>query len=190
MHMYMKKKLLPFLLLMLRPIAANAYDISATNADGVTIYYNYINDGKELEVARSPKDKYAGTIVIPAEVTIDNSALKVTSIGRSAFYGCSGLTSITIPESVNSIEYYAFYNCSGLKSITISEGVTIIGSYAFKGCTGLTSITIRGGVTSIGGSAFEGCTRLTSINIPSSVTSIGGSAFEGCTRLTSINIPS
>lgn len=111
MHMYMKKKLLPFLLLMLRPIAANAYDISATNADGVTIYYNYINDGKELEVARSPKDKYAGSIVIPAEVTIDNSALKVTSIGRSAFYGCSGLTSITIPESVNSIEYYAFWNC-------------------------------------------------------------------------------
>ncbi len=114
---------------------------------------------------------------------------QLTSIGSNAFYNCTGLTSITIPDSVTSIGYGAFSGCTRLTSITIPDSVTSIGDSAFRGCEGLTSITIPDSVTSIGDSAFENCTGLTSITIPDSVTSIGWNAFRGCTGLTSITIP-
>ena len=103
---------------------------------------------------------------------------EVTSIGSSAFDGCSGLTSVTIPSSVTSIGNYAFYGCSGLTSITIPNSVTSIGDWAFYGCSGLTSVTIPNSVTSIGEYAFSYCSGLTSITIPNSVTSIGKHAFS------------
>ena len=112
-----------------------------------------------------------------------------TSIGRYVFRGCSGLTSITLPESVESIGFWAFSGCSGLTSITIPESVKSIGWEAFRGCSGLTSITIPNSVTSIEKSTFFGCSGLTSITIPESVTSIGSYAFDGCSGLTSIIIP-
>ena len=117
--------------------------------------------------------------------TIPNS---VTSIGNSAFAGCSGLTSIDIPNSVISIGGGAFYRCTGLTSIDIPNSVISIGGGAFSYCTGLTSINIPNSVTSIGLQAFYYCIKLTSINIPNAVTSIDDDAFRGCTNLTSVNI--
>ena len=155
------------------------------------------------------KESASGAITIPSEIdgkpvtriggdafrdctgltsiTIPNS---VTSIGGEAFRGCTGLTSITIPNSVTSIGTWAFGYCTGLTSITIPNSVTSIGVGAFEGCNGLTSITIPNSVTSIGDLAFYRCSSLTSITIPNSVTSIEGGAFNGCTRLTSINVAS
>ena len=118
-------------------------------------------------------------------VTIQNG---VTNIGRNAFRGCSGLTDVTIPSSVTNIGWAAFYNCSGLTSVTIPDGVMSIGDDAFKGCSGLTDVTIPDSVTSIGDDAFEGCSGLTDVTIPDSVTSIGDYAFEGCSGLTSVTI--
>ena len=104
------------------------------------------------------------TLIFGCKTSVIPSDGSVTSIGVSAFSGCIGLTSITIPDSVTSIGDSAFYGCTGLTSITIPDSVTSIGDYAFSGCTGLTSITIPDRVTSIGRSAFENCTGLTSIN--------------------------
>ena len=111
------------------------------------------------------------------------------SIGSNAFNGCTGLTSITIPDSVTSIGNWAFYDCSSLTVITLPESLTSIGGSAFNGCTGLTSITIPDSVTSIDSYAFEDCRALTSITIPDSVTIIGEAALEGCTSIKSITIP-
>ena len=113
-----------------------------------------------------------------------------TSIGSYAFSECSGLTSVTIPDSVTSIGYYAFSGCSGLASVTIPDSVTSIDSWAFDGCSGLTNITIPDSVTSIGYYAFSGCSGLTSVTIPDSVTSIDSWAFDGCSSLTNVTIGS
>ena len=105
------------MLMSMMGINAFAYDIAVENADGVTIYYNYINDGKELEVTFRGSyydqydNEYQGNIVIPEEVTYMNRTRKVTKIGHEAFSYCRGLTSITIPNSVTSIGNSAFYNC-------------------------------------------------------------------------------
>ena len=190
----MKKQLLLFAMILL-PLVASAHDIEVQNADGKTIYYNYINDGKELAVtfrgsnSYDYSNEYQGNVVIPEEVTYMNRTRKVTSIGGGAFYECNGLTSITIPNSVTSIGKEAFRYCSGLTSVTIPNSVTSIGDGTFEWCTCLTSITIPNSVTSIGDYAFYYCSRLTSVTIPNTVTSIGDYAFYYCSGLTSVTIP-
>ena len=114
---------------------------------------------------------------------------KVVGISKDAFYKCTNIKSILIPDSVTSIGDYAFYGCSGLTSVVIPDSVTSIGDYAFCGCSNLTSVVIPDSVTSIGNSAFYNCSSLTSIVIPDSVTSIGDSAFYGCSNLASVVIP-
>ena len=107
----------------------------------------------------------------------------VTTIGDSAFSGCTSLESITIPEGVTTIENSAFFGCTSLKSVVIPEGVTTIGNSAFFGCTSLKSVVIPDGVTTIGLGAFQLCTSLKSIKIPDSVTTIERITFQDCISL-------
>ena len=100
------KTILFTLVILMTSTKAYAEGIAVKNADGVTIYYNYINDGKELEVVGATG--YKNNIVIPDEVTYMNRTRKVTSIGNRAFSYCSGLTSVTIPNSVTYIGEEAF----------------------------------------------------------------------------------
>ena len=141
---------------------------------GITGLGNVMSDSPTLYIGGK---KVEGDLIIPDSVT---------SIGWRAFYGCTGLTSVTIPDSVTSIGWNAFEDCTGLTSITIPDSVTSIGGHAFDGCKGLTSVTIGNSVTSIGESAFKDCVRLKSMTIPDSVTSIGDRAFLYCPNLTSI----
>ena len=118
-------------------------------------------------------------------ITMPNS---IKTIGDFAFCDCTGLTAITIPNSVTKIGSRAFLACSGLTSVNIPNSVTLIGSFAFFKCVGLKSVVIPNSVTEIGASAFFQCSGLTSVDIPNSVTKIGEMAFNGCTNLTSISI--
>ena len=207
--MIMKKQLLLFAMILL-PLVASAHDIEVQNADGVTIYYNYINDGTELQVTfRGSRyydysNIYQGNVVIPEEVTYMNRTRKVTSIGDYAFVECYGLTSVTIPNSVTSIGYSSFSGCSGLTSITIGNSVTSIGYSSFDGCSGLKKVIVKD-IAAWCGINFgnyssnplyyahhiysDENTEITNLIIPNSVTSIGDLAFYGCSGLTSITIP-
>lgn len=177
--------------------AEHSYDLKLTLSDGSTINAGIITTPvtappeiftfSETNTAATvtgltDHGKTLNEIVIPTE----HNAKPVTNIGSSAFRGCTGLTSITIPDSVTSIGSSAFRDCSGLTSITIPDSVTSIRSSTFYNCSSLTSITIPDSVTSIGSSAFQNCTGLTSITIPSGVTSIGSNVFYNCSGLTSI----
>ena len=90
---------------------------------------------------------YEGDLVLNGSVVYNGETYQVVTIGNYAFYNCSGLTSVTIPNSVTSIGQSAFYNCSGLTSLTIPNSVTSIGYGAFGGCSGLTSINVEKGNT-------------------------------------------
>ena len=105
-----------------------------------------------VEVAKlgsTNRSAYTGDVVIPAAVTYDGVTYSVTGIGFKAFYGCTGLTSVDIPNSVTSIGEYAFSYCSGLTSIDIPNSVTSIGASAFKRCSSIKDLYIEDGETTL-----------------------------------------
>ena len=153
--------------------------VDEVNADPLT----YRVAGGKVSIVSCDKNA-SGELVIPSTY----EGKPVTSIGGSAFYNCSRITSARIPESVTSIGGSAFSGCSSLTSVTIPDSVTSIGDRAFRYCSNLTSVTIPDSVTSIEGWTFDYCGSLTSVTIPDSVTSIGKKAFAHCSSLTSVTI--
>ena len=114
----------------------------------------------------------------------------VTSIGYAAFFDCSSLKSITIPDSVTSIGNSAFYGCISLESVTIGNGVTSIEELAFNFCPSLKSVTIPDSVTSIGKWAFSYCTSLRSVYCKPTTPPAGGSSmFESIASEPKIYVP-
>ena len=152
-----------------------------TSSEGLE--YTLNSDGESYSVSGIGTCTDAD-IVIPS--MYEN--LPVTSIGECAFYECTSMTSVIIPNSITSIGSAAFYECTSMTSVIIPNSTTSIGSAAFYECTSMTSVIIPNSITSIGSSAFYGCTSITSIIIPDNVSSIGEETFYGCSRLASITI--
>ncbi len=151
---------------------------AATKIDG--IYYNLNSNGTAKVTNRcNGCSTYSGNIIIPPSVTYDGKTYSVTSIGDFAFRGSTGLTSVTIPESVTSIGWNAFRGCN-LTSVTIENGLTEIGACAFKECDNLRNIILPATLKRIDSQVFEYCTSLETIIIPASVESMGEYVFAGC----------
>lgn len=139
-----------------------AYDIEVIDSNNVTFYYNYINDGKELEVVGVSACK---NLVIPEEATYMNRTRKVTSIGKQAFANNTYITSVTIPNSVTIVETGAFQNCDNLTSVSIGKGVKILNGSVFWHCTALTTVYFGSSIEIVCGGTFNGCNNLASIHI-------------------------
>ena len=113
----------------------------------------------------------------------------VSEIAEFAFFYCTNLQEVALPQSVKTIGFSAFQSCVSLQKMTMQYGLETIGEYAFSECTALTDITIPFGVTSVENSTFEGCTGLETVSLPNSLVSIGEYAFASCSALTRILLP-
>ena len=170
------------------------------------LYYNYVENalGNRIGVAvtRSLDNTVFGaepTYYDKSTITIPNTVkdwhntyqtFDVIGIEEKAFDDCINLTSITLPNTLQTIGDYAFHGCNALTSIEIPNSVTSIGKWAFHYCKSLSSVTLGSSVTSIAESAFENCSSLPSITIPASVTSIAGGAFVDCSAMSSMSVAS
>lgn len=148
------------------------------------LYYNLDTEAKTASVAKNPSA--SGDIVIPSIVEYDGASYAVTTIGDGAFTWCTGLTSIVIPNSVESVGNRTFWNCSNLKSIELSQSITSIGDYTFSKCTSLSSFKIPDLVENIGTGAFSSCSSLSSVELPATLTNIEQMAFYNCSNISQL----
>lgn len=172
--------------------------------DGENLAYTY--NEETLTATLISANKTIINEIIPSSVVKGSKTYSVTSIGDYAFYNCTELKKITIPDSITNIGYKAFYYCSSLTSITVPDSVISIGEFTFTGCTGLTSITIPfvgqnadGSGKTHFGYIFGASNNIQSISlyVPSLLKTvvitnencIDDSAFYYCKSLTSITIP-
>ena len=166
----------------------NRFTAHETFTDGLNgIFYQI--EGSEATVTYRDKsyNSYSGDVVIPEAFENDGVTYHVVAIGDNAFKGSTGLTSVTIPETVTSIGNDAFEGCTNLTRAIIPTSVTSIGDRAFTK-TGIAEMTIPSSVTSIGDSAFA-YSRMVSFTLPEGFTSTGVSMLEGCQQLTTVNLP-
>ena len=171
-----------------------AYDFCISSG-GYYLYYDYNSNGYSVTLVDG--SNLPANLTIPNRIYHNGSYYWVTAIGQSAFSSETGISTLTIPNSVLSIGNSAFAGCSGLTSISVDPSNTVYDSR--NNCNaiietatntlicGCQNTIIPNSVTSIGSFAFKGCTGLTTVTIPSSVTSIGSNAFWGCTSLTTVN---
>ena len=209
----MKNRLYTLLCLLFVALTTFAYDVQIDS-----IYYYIDEYDKIATVTYNSESPYTQTeIVIPEKIVYNNKEYDVTSIDYDAFYGCSSLTSVSIPNSVITIGERAFYGCSSLTSITIPENVSSIGGYAFSYCSSLKtvawnainpeeiiieygssivspfsnspieSLIIGDRVTYIPKKLCDNCSTLTSVTIGKKVKEIGADAFYGCSALAQTN---
>ena len=164
---------------------------SNSEIDGWWVYRISDNSVAITYKGTSPEGEkeYAGDLVIPERLYDGTYTYTVVKIGDYTFWGCTGMTSLTIPSTVTSIGEFAFESCTSLKTVTIEgSGLTTIGRSAFSNCNVLTEIILPTSLESIGDDAFASCYELSAITIPGLVTSIGKRAFMFCSALQSINV--
>ncbi|MBC3887857.1 leucine-rich repeat protein [Acetobacterium paludosum] len=167
--------------------------ITGTTDDGkftdqceVTVTYSFnVNIGTDGNGTITGMNGYASSIEIPAVI----DGVPITAIGDNAFDE-TGLTDLTVPNTVTSIGQSAFANCKYLTTIGLPTGLASLSEKMFKNCTSLTTITLPASVKSIGANAFYNCQKLTGIVIPEGVTAIPEGTFDSCWALASVTLPS
>ena len=153
----------------------------------------------------------AGDILIDSLVTYRNVKLKVRNvndyalydndkmqnatvknngtIGQYAFYGCGGMQTAVLGNSVEAIGNYAFAECASLEEIIIPDNVPSVGSYCFNNCTSLERAIVGSGVEILNTKTFSGCSALKEVQVGENVATISTYVFEKCSSLPQINIP-
>ena len=177
------------------------YDFWAVAPSGDTLYYIILDSNRVTVVHPFYSDtteqawwdgavQPSGSLTIPSTVTHNDTTYTVVRISEHAFYNCTNLTSVTIPNTVDSIGEWAFAYSTNLGSVTLGSAVTTIGYGAFYGCTGLSLLVIPDSLTTIGSHAFSipNC-HVSAVSIPNTVTTIGDHAFSGWGDLTTLTIP-
>ena len=158
--------------------------------------------GSEAFDCSNVKGEVSGKITIPTSVNVIKSRAflanpvsivilpdSVQTIGESAFYGCTNLTSAVIPTGTTTISEYAFANCDSLESVTFQPGIRTIGASAFQYCRMLAELKLPSELAILGDSAFKGCNSLKSVSLPGKVSVVGSECFSDCTALESVIIP-
>jgi len=210
------KKLLFLALMTILWHSTLAYDFSAVAPSGQTLFYNFVSGGvevtypnyveyeEEFEVFVSYYYNYIkplGNLTIPDSVSYNGNTYPVIAIGDHAFYECTGLTSLTIPNSISSMGTRAFFGCNNIDLVNYNAVNCSYSSLdrpcniccdsvpfgAFIGCHA--SVVIGNSVQVIPSYLFFNCDNIMSVTISNSVTSIGKAAFYGCSGLTSLTIP-
>ena len=171
-----------------------------TDAKGVRWQYEEIAAGQSCRIKPAAVDAISGAVDIPASVPDNGVTLSVVEIAEEAFYQCTGLTGVTIPNSVTSIEGSAFAS-TGLTTVTIPGGVTTIGTFVFDQCNELKRIEVAAEsttFTSVDGVLFSAdkstlvyCPngRSGTYAVPDGVTTIGATAFAHCALLEGVSLP-
>lgn len=180
-------KILLVFLALLMPATMSAYDFEV---DG--IYYSlYGPHHVSVTFKDANYNSYSGDVVIPSQIEVGEESYTVYNVGANAFKGSTGLTSVVLPSTVQSIREGAFRDCENLTNIEIVNRLTTFGRSAFKGCKSLESIYLPIFLTELPDSLLYGCESLTTINIPnhSDLKTIGNDVFNGCTGLTSVRLP-
>ena len=150
--------------------------------------FNY--ESKTYEIPDSVTTIAEGALVgttITAVTFPENSTRTV--ITENMFKGCSNLTSITLPGSLQTIEDYAFLSCTGLTNMVIPEGVTAIGGAAFSGANKLETIQLPSTLMELGRGAFTGCSALKSVALPDQLSVIQDRTFWNCFALETVTLP-
>lgn len=144
------------------------------------------DDGTEGEESTGPE--YSGSNIkkVRYHLILEEG---IEEIGSRAFFGCSGLIDLTIPDSLTTLGIRAFYKCESLESAVIGAGLTEIPAYTFYGCKKLEDVVFSDSIKTIDNYAFRGCEKLAELNLPKELKTIGNYAFHGCSSLTSLSIP-
>ena len=191
-----------------------AYDLAIANGDGVTIYYNYINDGRELEVTYKvrgdgyqnhpdymPANHESGyakpnikVINVPEDVTYMGRSRKVTAIGDFAFCRADSdtlmsIVEVTLPRSIKSVGIGAFARIDSLRRVQGFEYASSLMYNIFYRCSNLEEIKLSDELTELPGGTFHLCTSLKEVIVPDNVKKVGNSAFQGCSALQKVSLP-
>lgn len=187
-----------------------------SGSDAIVTFKSYEcgNDdgGTDMDGPEEYTNEYSGNVVIPQSVKYKGRTYRVTMIDDCAFYECSGVTSVTLPNSITYIGNGAFSGCTKLSHITVgnavkyvgwgildgtkwhkkqANGILYLGKYClgYKGAQPEGILKIKAGTTVIAGQAFGCCENITSINLPSTLITIGAYSFYGCNDIQSLTIP-